>query len=983
MAKSMSKHSGNSLKRIALVMIAVLFSVGTTSQSHAAAAAPANRTIRAEFSRIGDASHFEFEGAGAERYKIDKGTGGEVVLRLPTLDESSMRRLKALSDTQVKILNVKAEGLDGMVEVRFAGGRGTDYFDYLSDQPTRLVLDFFPAEQAPNDAKALNEDGEKSAPAKALPAKANAKTVAKVGTAKRDPAGGDFVIVAKQGADAKTTLVAEAAEPVSKAEQVASRKDFERGIFDGGDPEFRRFTVKDYEIKESARLASRAALRIAYPMLDLGFPKLQEIYKAPPTYEILPGTSDENKEARLLLTLFKNGRQALFLGTAREFLKKFPKSEYDEIIRYAMADTHYDLWLKERQNKEENKIKDESNLHDSDFEEAMGLYNNLVEKYPDSPMTTRTLLLVGYSYLERGDSFGALKTFQRFVRLKPDSKYAGQVKVSIARAFLSLNRWDDAIGELESVEKETKNAKDRQEASFRMGDVHFRKGDYQKAISAYDAAIKKYPEATGRFPNAFYNLAEARFRLGQEREAIDGYRQFLQKFPEHHHGGYAMTRLGELIETLVGADDKRVTGAFFESYFRYRATPGADIARMRVLTARMPTMKDRELKDSLKEIDEIVKRDADLPSIQEFKVITVADAQTARHDYDGATHDLIQFYKENTQSKHLPLIKGRIIRNLTENIRHEVDKGDFMQALRLYSRDQSAWLKGNKRADLPFLAGRAYETAGVYDEAAQNYRETLARLESQKPESRDVFEADIAKESVRLRLAAMASASRDYAGAESQLKQIKDIAKLSGAEQVERAGLAADVAEARGQGEVARKYLTEVIQSFKAKTEGDATSVAPLHLRMAKLAMKDRDYKGAEAAIGSALAAAEKAPKDEEGKLSIESEKIKTAALETRAEVQLARGKRKDAIASYRAVLEMPVANADVSRNGYDSVRYRLGQLLFDTGELKEAEEAWGQLAKDDKSLWRRLASEQMSGAKWRDEYKKYIDRIPAAAEMR
>ncbi len=933
--------------------------------------------IRAEFSRIGDASHFEFEGSGAERYKVEKLKSGEVVLHLPSLDEASIRRLKQTTDAQVKVGSINAQGPDGMVEVRFAAGKGVDYFDYLSDQPTRLVLDFFPADQAPKDAKPLAAaNAESETPGAQAPTTLPIKTTGK--TTKRDPAGTDFVIVAKQGPNGSTTLTPEKAEPLPLAERIASRKDFERGIFDGGDPEFRRFTVKDYEIKDTAKLASRAALRIAYPMLDLGFPKLEELYKAPPTYEILPGTSEENLEARLLMTLFKNGRQALFLGTGREFLKKFPKTEYDEIIRYAMADTHYDLWLKERQSKEENKIKDDSNLHDSDFEEAMGIYNNLVEKYPDSPMTTRTLLLVGYSYLERGDSFGALKTFQRFVRLKPDSKYAGQVKVSIARAFLSLNRWDDAIKELDAVEKETKSAKDRQEAAFRKGDVHFRKGDYKTAISSYDSAIKKYPEATGRFPNAFYNLAEARFRLGDEREAIDSYRQFLQKFPEHRHGGYAMTRLGELIETLVGANDKRVTGAFFESYFRYRSTPGADIARMRVLTARMPAMKERELKDATREIDEIVKRDADLPSIQEFKTVTQADAFTGRGEYDKAVVDLIKFYKENTQSKHLPLIKGRIVRNLAENIRSAVEKGDFMQALRLYSRDQSAWLKGNRRADLSFLAGRAYETAGVYEEAAQNYRETLARIEEQKPENRDVFENLIARESVRLRLALMASAVRDYAGAESQLKQIKEIKNLSSAEQVERAGLAADVAEARGQSEVARKYLAEVIQSFgdgKTKSGDHATSVAPLHLRMARLAVKDRDFKSAEASIDLAL-------KSAAGENS-EAEKIRTAALETRAEILLARGKRTEAIASYRSVLEMPIANADLSRNGYDSVRYRLGQLLFDVGELKQAEEAWGHLAKDDKSLWRRLASEQMNGAKWRDEYKKYIDRIPAAAEMR
>lgn len=970
--KKMGSPAWAGLAFLLVVLISVIFSSPVFAQTSVQQSGTGSG-IRVEFSRIGDASHFEFEGTGSDRYKLERNDKGEVVLRIPNLDEASMRRLREVADGQVKVLSIEPKSVDGNVEIRFQAGKDVDFFDYVSDQPKRLVVDFFPAQDALKDAKPLaaaNESEEKAKAKPSSPAKAPQK---------REPAGGDFVIVAKQGPTGATTL---SAEPASLAEQIASRKDFERGIFDGGDPEFRRFTVKDYEIRESARLQSRAALRIPFPMLDLGFPKLGELQAAPPLYEILPKDTAENKEARLLLTLFKNQRQALFLSTAKDFLKKYPQSDYDEIVRYAMADTHYALWRQERVYNEENKIKSDSNLHDADFEEAMGLYNNLVEKYPDSPMTTRTLLLVGYSYLDRGDSFGALKTFQRLVRLKPDSKYAGQVKISIARAFLSLNRWDDALKELTDVEQNAKSVKDRQEAGFRKGDVYFRRGDYQKAIAEYDRAIKAYPEATGRFPNAFYNLAESRFRLGQEKMAIDSFRQFLQKFPEHRHGGYAMTRLGELIETLVGADDSRVTGAFFESYFRFRSTPGADIARMRVLTARIPKMmKDRELKDALLEIDEIVKRDADLPFIQEFRVISVADAFNERKEYERATKDLIQFYKENTQSKHLPLIKGRIVRNLSDNIRSYVDRGDFIQGLRLYSRDQSGWLKGIRRADLPFYAAKAYEAAGVLGDSAEQYRETLARLESQTPDTRDVFEAPISKESVRLRLAAVAAQNRDYAAAEAELKQIKDLAKLSEVEQSERAGLAADVAEARGQTDLARKFLADVIKAMATK-DANVAVVAPLHLRVAKLALKSKDFKSAESAIETAISGIDKGLEAQGGPVA-DLEKQKAGALEVKAEVALARGKPKEAIQAFATLLELPVANADASRKGFDSVRYRMGKLQFEAGDLKAAEATWKGLAQDEKNLWRRLASEQMSGAKWRDEYKKYIERIPAAAEIR
>ena len=112
-------------------------------------------------------------------------------------------------------------------------------------------------------------------------------------------------------------------------------------------------------------------------------------------------------------------------------------------------------------------------------------------------------------------------------------------------------------------------------------------------------------------------------------------------------------------------------------------------------------------------------------------------------------------------------------------------------------------------------------------------------------------------------------------------------------------------------------------------------------------------------------------------------EKHRALALESRAEIMIARGKKREAIGSYQDLLELPIANADATRKGYDSVRYRLGQLLFETGDLKGAEKTWAGLSSDEKSLWKRLAAEQMTGAKWREEYKKYIERIPAAAEIR
>ena len=997
------------------LVVAVALTAAVWSVALAAPGAATNDGVAVEVSRIGDATHLEFSGRAEWKYdlKRDKSGGDRLVLRLPSLKPEALAKLKSHNDALIRNVQVKTDGVDGAVEISFGIGAGTDYFDYIADQPSRLVVDFFPAEAKPQAQPekpqpvqkarqpAIAEDDEEEddeeestfadkGPPKGLPAKKSA----------RNPAGGDFVLVAK----------GELPQTKSVAEEISSHKDFKHGIFDGGDPEFRRFIVKDYEVREDAQIASRANFYLPFPMLELGNPQMKALIANPPAYEIVPGDTDENKEARVLLTLFAEKKRALFLKSADDFLKQHAKSPYDEIVRNMMADTYYELWRLEGDV--------------ADFDKATAQYLQLVEKYPTSPITPRTLLLLGYNFVERGDSFAALKAFQRFTRMNPKSKHIDRVNVAIAEAYLKLNRFDDTLGMLNQIEKEAKTDKGKEDAAFRKGDVFFKKKDYAEAIRQYKAATKAHPQAAARFPNAYYNTAEAEFVTHKYRDSIESYRQFVQRFPDHDHGGYAMTRMGELLG-ILGTDPKRAQGAFMESFFRYRATPGAGIARIRLLTSRMPEMKEKELANALFEIDGITQRYAyhplpthtdakkktgeakeidakneiaevasqpnfiddptveknmlddaptrrklELAGIDEFSTLLIADGLAARKEYDRSNAGLISFYQKNPQSPNRERFKQRIVRNMTEAIRVAVEKGDFIEALRRYSKESAGWLKNSERVDLVYYVAQAYEQAGVLKDSSTSYRETLKRLQAIKggPSEREraVFERLPKPESVRLRLAAVAAKNKEFATAETELKAIPAQAVLSEPEQIERAEVSAEVAEARGQGESARKYLSELIAAWK----GDPKLTSALHLRIARLNNQARRYKDADAHLRKIL--------DYQADGAGISEEIHAGALEMRADVQVAMGKKSEAIKSYRELLVNYEAKRPLA-----SVRYRLGQLLYDVGDLKGAETVWSELNGDKAGLWRRLAMEQMQSAKWQNEYKKYLDRIPAAADIR
>ena len=950
--------------------------------------------VSVESSRIGDASHFEFTGQSDWKYDLKRDVSGKrVILSLSGLKPEAITKLKAHKDDLVRGVSVNENGVDGAAEISFTVNANSDFFDYLTESPSRLIVDFFPNDEAAAK-KPAKKDVNKKSPTKAASADGESDDEGGTLGSARD------ISAAITGLPQKTKKGREPAasdlplsnqalnEKPSKAEELSAQKDFSHGIFDGGDPEFRRFTVKDYEINEDSIFKSRGNFYLPFPMLELGNPQLKALIDAPPSYEIVATDTRENKEARILLNLYSTGKRALFLKLSADFLKKFPSSQYDEIVRYMVADLHQTLW------REEGSA--------ADFETAMNSYQSLAEKYPDSPVTPRTLLFIGYSFMDRGDSFGALKAFQRFTRLNPTSKYVDQVNIAVAEAYLRLNRFDDSMKMLEQIELNAKTPKLRQDASFRRGDVAFRHKDYDGALKLYRESMKKYPEVVNRYPNAYYNIAEAEFTKANYREALEDYRTFLIKFPDHDHGGYAMTRMGELIG-IMGAEPKRALGAFMESFFRYRATPGAGIARIRMLVSRFPDMKDKELTSAIKEITAITQKYAGransgrepastdvaseapteapkkenlaekkpvLEGIEEFTTLLFADGYGSRGEFDRAEKDLVTYYQKNPQTPNKERIVQRIGKNIAEGIRVSVDKGNFMEALRRFGRESGGWLKNTDRVDVGYNVGRAYEIAGVAKDATDAYKDSAARLakivKAGTQREHSIYEKLPAQDQLSLRLAAVAAKNGNYAGAETSLKAISEKPQLTEAEQIERAEVSADVAEARGQSAAAKKYLTDLLNAW----QGEPQLTSPLHLRLAKLLGTAKNYKDADQHLARIVQL-----KKETNKVSDDTY---AAALELRGQLMVSRGNRKDAVGAYRELIAefgetRPLASA----------RYRLGQLLYEDGDLKAAQTAWSDLKADKDGMWAKLANEQMAGAKWQNEYKKYLNRIPAAAEIR
>lgn len=907
-----------------------LASLGLLLVTCAAWAQTGKPLVQAEISRLADTAHVEFKGLKNWHYDVQRDGGKKITVNIAPIDDASIARLQSFADPLLGGVKVNKNGPDGTYLITFdLAAQDVETFDYLTDEPSRLILDFYRKAEEPKKEMATAKP---AAPPKKAVAKEPVKTAAT-----RKPAGDEFITVpAAADADEK------------KGE---GRLHF--GIFDGGDEDYDRFRIKDYEIREDAIISSRHNIYLPFPMLKMKIGLLDELVEHQPEYVIRPKDTRENKEARLLLALFDRKRFGVYLKTYDYFAKRYPESEYLEILKNVTASVHLTKWREEGKSTE--------------YDQARALYNELVQKYPESPLREHNYLIYGFMQMERGEALATLQTFEGFLKTFPKAREVPQVRAAAAEAYLVLRKFDEAANEYRTIIKDFPKSDFAREAEYRLGDVQFAKGDYTQAIRAYENAIKDLPEQEKVYPNADFNMAEARFWQKDYKKSLAGYVRFVNLFPTHDYGGYALTRIGELLGVL-GADQRRVMGAFLESYFRFPNHPGAKVARIRMLSQQMRGMKAKEQKKALEEIQAYADT-LNLPGMNEFTTLMISEGLTGRGEYQEALAHLIAYYQKNPTSANLASFKSRIMRNIANEMRERVTKGDSMRALQFYSQYSKTWLKNSDRIDVPYFVAGAYERAGAYPEAEAIYREALGARKriagSDDEKEKKVQEHLPSVSQLHLRLAATLAEDRNYLDAFTQLKAIGDGKELTPTETIERVQLAARIAEQRNEPGRAREALMELAKTW----EGDPVLVAPVNLQLAQTFMKLRDPKLAEQYADRVLAA--------EGGETPLPDKTIADALNVKADAQLGQKKSLAAVETYQKLLEryenkLPLAN----------VRYGAGQILFDRGDLKGAADLWKPLEGGPNAFLYKIGKEKLEDTKWRDEYSKYVGRIPAMAKQ-
>lgn len=858
-----------------------------------------------DISQVNEVTHLEIPEIVATDYQL-KNKGSEVELLVSGLNAKAIDKLQRYSDQHIKKITVtKSSSLSKDIVTVYLKGKNTQVFDYLTDAPSALSIDFYIDDNA-EPAQAKSEDSKKNAG--------------------RAPASDEFLkavsplieIVDKNGKkigdDTKKQKKAEYYEIVSS-------------ILD--------FDLSRLRFKTDSIIETRGKIFIKFPVLLNENPQLNELVNRKVFYQVEESEDPETKDMLLVKELFKKNDYKNFLRSKEIIVRKYPKSKFLEMLMFMEGDALYEL-SKEEKN---------STL----LEQALKVYDATVTRFPQSPLTERTILFMASLRINKGEYLGAIRNLKTYVTKYDKSPLRDNMEMYLAHCLLRVKQNEEALNIFERLMKSSDEDVKRQ-ATFEVGDAYFERKDYKKAINFYDAAIAEYPAYRKDYANAYFNKAEALFVEEQYKESLESFKEFLKYYPQHPFASYVWTRMGEIFE-ISDEKDKKYLGYYKEGNFRFKNTNGGAISQIHFLSNQMTETESRRIPQLLSDM-RTLEKNITLPQADEFLAFSISDAYFNRKMYLEATEELVTFFKIAKIPVYADKFHRRIGRGISFQIREELAKNNVDGAFKIFDKYDQLWFKKSERLDFAFLKGQALEKTKAYKNALKEYtafNEKFKKLSNQ--EEITIIEKLPPKEELYLRMANCNYALKDLTAAREWMSKV-DTTKLTPDLQDESMLLLGKINDVGGEPEASEKYLSQI---KKLNFEGLMLTV--------KVLQDQKKYQKALDASDDFL---------EKNKLSATD---KFQLLKTKLSVM-----EKIALdEKYYKFSERFYDEYKKTNYVFDAEKYKLGLHYAELDKMKDAEEVWSTIQPD--TMWKRLAEESSKEKKFNGQYKKYIERIPAMAE--
>jgi len=162
-----------------------------------------------------------------------------------------------------------------------------------------------------------------------------------------------------------------------------------------------------------------------------------------------------------------------------------------------------------------------------DVEGATGAMNQLLQWFPESPSSERSLWMVGQEFIHSRQQENARSVFTNFVQRFPGRPLLPQVELAVARTYFQEDNWSAAIGEYDAWLARYPTNELRPRAEFNRAWSHAKAGGQSNAFDLFTNFVARFPNDKLALV-AQYWVAEEFHRQGNYVEALASFQRILE-----------------------------------------------------------------------------------------------------------------------------------------------------------------------------------------------------------------------------------------------------------------------------------------------------------------------------------------------------------------------------------------------------------------------------------------------------------------------
>jgi len=197
-----------------------------------------------------------------------------------------------------------------------------------------------------------------------------------------------------------------------------------------------------------------------------------------------------------------------------QLIAEFPQSEYTDDALFQLGNTYQDL---------------------GKFNDAVKPLSRLVTNYPNSSVYNQALLKLGLITYNQGDYDQAIKYYKDVFNHNPDETEALAALKALEEIYVEdLGQPNEFFKFKESIPGYEVGNEERESISYKAAETQFENANYERAINGYREYLQSYPN--GRYSlQANYNMAESYAVLQNYSEALRFYEKTFEKGPSKYY----------------------------------------------------------------------------------------------------------------------------------------------------------------------------------------------------------------------------------------------------------------------------------------------------------------------------------------------------------------------------------------------------------------------------------------------------------------